>query len=640
MNSHIAGGGLAKKKRQDSQDDQVDKKRLLFLSFSALGVVYGDIGTSPLYALRQCFHSANSVQPNEANILGVLSLIFWALVIVISLKYLVVILRADNQGEGGILALMELVLPGKGRRRGIILVMGIFGAALLYGDGTITPAISVLSAVEGLRVATPFFKPYIIPITLAILLLLFILQKHGSGKVGLVFGPIMMGWFLIIGTTGLLSIIRNLNVLAALSPLYAIRFFIANGTESLFILGAVFLVVTGGEALYADIGHFGRPPIRLAWFGLVLPSLLLNYFGQGALLLDHPSLAVNPFYHLTPDWALYPMVGLATMATIIASQAIISGVFSLTFQALQLGYLPRLRVFHTSEEEQGQIYIPRVNWLLFIATVLVVLGFKSSSSLAAAYGVAVSTTMVITTLLGYMAMRQLWKWHQIAAIVATIFFLTIDLSFFTANMLKILQGGWYPLVAGGLVYLLMSTWIKGTETVASQINDYIQPLKSFVDNLDLRTVKKVPGTAIYMTQSPLSTPPAFIHNIRHNKIIHRRIIFMSVGYKNVPYVRAADRIRIEKIPKGFYRVLVRYGFMNRADIPGVIRIIQNRHFKIDMENTTFFLGRQSFIPSQSTGMTKWRDQLFLFMNRNSERATAYFNIPPDRVFEIGAQIKL
>jgi len=626
-------------KKADPQEKKESKRYLLFLSFSSLGVVYGDIGTSPLYALRECFYGEHSVNPSADNILGVLSLIFWSLILVISLKYLLLILRADNQGEGGILALMQLVLPKKKRKKSLILILGLFGAALLYGDGTITPAISVLSAVEGLKVATPIFKPYILPITLGILLFLFIVQHRGTGKVGLIFGPIMLTWFAVIAATGVTHIIKNTDVLAAANPFHAYRFFKNYGYESLYILGAVFLVVTGGEALYADIGHFGRRPIRLAWFTFVLPCLLLNYFGQGALLLNRGSLISNPFYQLTPRWALYPMVVLSTCATIIASQAIISGAFSLTFQALHLGYLPRMQTRHTSEEEKGQIYIPRVNWLLFTATAAVVLGFQSSSALAGAYGVAVSTTMVITILLGYVAMRDLWNWPKAVAILIAAFFFLIDFSFFSANILKIWHGGWYPLLVAGFVYLLMSTWLKGQETIAFQLKEYTQPLKRFVKDMDLRTVTKVSGTAIYLTRNPLTTPPAFIHNISHNRIIHRRIIFLSVGFKGVPYVPAKDRIHFEKLRQGFYRVLVRYGFMNAPDLQAVIRILQNRHLKIDMEETTFFLGRGTLVPTKSIGMSKWRDKLFIRMARNSERATAYFKLPPDHVLEIGGQIK-
>lgn len=628
-----------KKKNKKNSEDERDTKYLLFLAFSALGVVYGDIGTSPLYALRECFHGKHAVDATPENILGVLSLIFWSLTLVISVKYLIIILRADNQGEGGILALMELVLPTRGWQRTTVLTVGLFGAALLYGDGVITPAISVLSAVEGLKVATPIFKPYIIPITIAILFFLFLAQHRGTGGVGLMFGPVMIVWFSVLGVLGVKSIIQNTEVFAALNPHHAFTFFQDNGFQSLFILGAVFLVVTGGEALYADIGHFGRAPIRLAWFTVVLPGLLLNYFGQGALLLRNGSVAENPFYHLSPTWALYPMVILATCATVIASQAIISGAFSLTFQAFQLGYLPRLQIRHTSEEEPGQIFIPQLNWILFAVTVGIVLGFQSSSNLAAAYGVAVSTTMVITTLLGFVAMRDPWNWRLPLAILLTVFFLIIDLTFFGANMLKIHQGGWFPILGAILIYVVMSTWMQGQKVIARQLKDSTQPIKRFVDNLDRRTVKKASGTAIYLTRSPLSTPPAFVHNLKHNKVLHQTVIFLSVGFKNIPYVASDERVRFEKMEKGIYRVLVRYGFMNRTDISAVVRILREHHLKFDLEDTTFFLGRETLIPSKSIGMSVWRDKLFLLLARNSERATKYFNVPTDRVFEIGSHIK-
>jgi KUP system potassium uptake protein len=626
--------------KTERQKKKESKQYLLLLSFSSLGVVYGDIGTSPLYALRECFYGKHAVSPTVDNVLGVLSLILWSLILIISLKYLLLILRADNQGEGGILALMQLVLPKKKRNKTPILILGLFGAALLYGDGTITPAISVLSAVEGLKVATPVFKPFILPLTLGILFFLFLLQRHGSGKVGMMFGTVMLVWFTVIAVAGAMNIIKNFDVLAAANPLHAFRFFHHQGFKSLFILGAVFLVVTGGEALYADIGHFGRTPIRLAWYTFVLPCLLLNYFGQGALLLNKGASISNPFYQLTPDWALYPMVVLSTCATIIASQAIISGVFSLTFQALQLGYLPRLQVRHTSEEEKGQIYIPYANWLLFAATAAVVLGFQTSSNLAGAYGVAVSATMVITIVLGYMAMRHLWHWPKAAAIPITAFFLITDISFLAANLLKIWRGGWYPLLLAVGVYFIMSTWSKGRKTVDQQLKEYLQPLKGFVKNMDLRKVTRVSGTAIYLTQNPLTTPPAFMHNITRNKIIHSRIIFLSIGFKGIPYVPAKERIHFEKLREGFYRVLVRYGFLNAADFQAAIRIIQNRHLKIDLKKTTIFVGRGTLIPSQSIGMSKWRDRLYILMAKNSAKATTYFNLPPDHVLEIGGQIKL
>jgi KUP system potassium uptake protein len=614
-------------------------KRLLYLSFTALGVVYGDIGTSPLYALRVCFFGPHAVPPASENVFGVLSLVFWSLIVIISAKYLLLVLRADNQGEGGILALMQLVVPKKGRERAVLLALGLFGAALLYGDGSITPAISVLSAVEGLSLATPLFGPWSVAITLAILFLLFLLQRRGTGRVGMLFGPIMLVWFLVLGVSGTAGIMRHPAVLGAVDPLHAIRFFASEGGASLFIVGAVFLAVTGGEALYADLGHFGPAPIRMAWFALVLPCLLLNYFGQGALLLTDPASTINPFFRLMPSWSLYPMVVLATCATIIASQAIISGVFSLSFQAVQLGYLPRMQVQHTSESEQGQIYIAPVNWALFAATASIVTGFGTSSSLAAAYGVAVSTTMVITTILVYLVMQRRWKWPRGLAAGVAALLLALDLTFFSANVLKIDEGGWLPLVLAGIVYLLMSTWSTGKQVIAKQQRGFVRPLRSFMDTIDFRTVKRVPGTAVFLAPSPFMTPPAFVFNMMHNKVMHRRIIFLYVGYKNAPHVRAADRVRAKQLSEGVYRVVVRYGFMDRTDIRAVVRVLDNRRLSLDLEDTTFFVSRDTMIPTKSVGMSPWRDRLFLLMRRNSARAFRYFNLPPERVFEIGAQIK-
>jgi KUP system potassium uptake protein len=614
-------------------------RRRAVLAFTALGVVFGDMVTSPLNALKVCFTGARSVYPSATNVEGVLSLILWSLILVVSFKYLLIVLRADNQGEGGILALTELVLPKKGRQRAFVLGVGLFGAALLYGDGAITPAISVLSAVEGLTLAEPAFASWTAAITIAILFALFLLQSRGTESVGMLFGPVMLLWFLVLGCSGIAGIVRQPAVLAAVDPRYALRFLALQGFPSLFIVGAVFLTVTGGEALYADLGHFGRGPIRIAWFALVLPSLLLNYFGQGALLLADPASAINPFFRLLPDWTLYPLVVLAAAAAIIASQAIISGVFSLSFQAVQLGYLPRLQILHTSESKQGQIFIQPVNWALFAVTAIIVAGFRSSSALAAAYGVAVSTTMVITTALVLLVMRYRWQWPLWAAVPAAGIFFAVDITFFGANMLKIGEGAWLPLAIAAAVYVLMSTWSTGRTVISKQLRQYVRPLRSFVEGVDLRTVKRVSGTAVYLTSSPLTTPPAFVLNVQHNKTMHDRILFLYVGYKNVPHIRAEERIRVQKLPRNAYRVIVRYGFMDRTDIRAVMRVLDNRHLKIDQDKTTFFVSRDTMIPTRSIGMSLWRDHLFLLMRRNSTRVFRYFNLPPERVFEIGAQIK-
>jgi KUP system potassium uptake protein len=621
--------------------DKKSLKYLLFLSLGALGVVYGDIGTSPLYALRECFHGPHAIEVSPLNVLGVLSLVFWSLILVISIKYLILIMRADNDGEGGILALMELVRSDK-KSFGtfFIIAIGLFGAALLYGDGIITPAISVLSAVEGLGIVTPFFNDYILPITLGVLFVLFFVQKKGTRGVGTVFGPIMILWFSSLALLGVGSAVHNPEVFASINPYYAVKFFTENGFHGFVILGSVFLVVTGGEAIYADMGHFGKKPIRLAWFIFVLPSLMLNYFGQGALLLRDTSKANHPFYNLAPEWALLPMVVLSTFATVIASQAVISGAYSLTFQALQLGYLPRMEIQHTSKEERGQIYIPQLNWLMFIAVVALVLSFKTSSNLAAAYGIAVTSTMVITTILAYVAMRKLWGWNKMLAVIVALFFLVIDVSFFGANLLKLLQGGWLPLLLGAFIYLMMTTWHKGRAIVKAEVKKQTQALENFIS--EFLTIRQftIPGTAIYMTRFPKGVPPAIIHNIRHNKILHKQIIMLSILYDKVPFIRSENRIEIHEEAEGFYRVIAKYGFMDATNISDIIRTLQEKGMKINMDNTTFFLGKETIIVTDKPNMSKWRERLFVLMTRNEQRATDFFNIPADRVFEIGTQVEI
>lgn len=606
-----------------------------------MGVVYGDIGTSPLYALRECFNPNHGVLPTETNILGVLSLIFWSLILLISVWYLLVIMRADNDGEGGILALMELVKPSNNKKFifFLIITVGLFGASLLYGDGIITPAISVLSAMEGLTIASPFFEHLIIPLTITILFILFFLQKNGTGKVGVVFGPITLLWFISLGVLGAISTFQNTHILEAINPIYAIQFFYNNGFHGFVILGSVFLVVTGGEALYADMGHFGAKPIRLVWYTIVLPCLLLNYFGQGALLLREPDTIENPFYHLAPEWALYPLVILATLATVIASQAVISGAFSLTQQALQLGYLPRLRIIHTSQDERGQIYIPQLNWLLFIATVILVLQFKNSSNLAAAYGIAVTATMVITSFLAFFAMRK-WRWPLITAIILTAVFISFDLSFFAANSLKILHGGWVPLVLGIAIYFIMTTWNWGRKNLYKKIEEQTQPIERFIDEVMSTRVVTTPGTAIYMSSNPKGTPPALIKNLKHNRILHKQIIVLSIIYQKVPRVNTEETIEIENPADGFYRIVASYGFMDNANIKQIIEILNKKGFTIKIEKTTFFLGRELLIVKDKVGFHRFRKKLFALLSRNSQRATEFFDIPTDRVFEVGSQIEI
>lgn len=571
--------------------------------------------------------------------MGAISLIFWALILVISLKYLLLILRADNDGEGGILALMALVLPKrKSTNKTVILVMGLFGAALLYGDGMITPAISVLSATEGLKIATPFFEPYVVPITIGILIGLFIFQKRGTHGVGMIFGPLILFWFLTLAALGISSILKTPEILAAASPYHAVTFFEANHWHGIFILGAVFLVVTGGEALYADIGHFGKTPIRWAWFTVVLPCLLLNYFGQGALLLRDTSFRVNPFYHLAPEWALYPLVIMATIATIIASQAIITGAFSLTFQALQLGYFPRLKVVHTSSKEEGQIYMPRVNWIIFVGTISLVLAFQTSSRLAAAYGVAVTTTMVITTLLAFVAMRRLWKWKLPVAIAVTLFLLVIDLSFFYANIDKIPDGGWVPLLIAVCIYFVMVTWHKGRRILRAQMGKIMMPKKVFMENLKEKKPVEVPGTAIYFTSSQDWMPPALVKNLKHNKMIHERIITLSVKYKSNPHVPQEKRVTLTKIDGRFFNIVVNYGYMDKTDIPKALGLIEEKDLELNESDVSYYVGRETLIVSSKIGMPIWRDAIFALLSRNSQLATRYFNLPPDQVFEVGSNI--
>ena len=608
-----------------------------------MGIVYGDIGTSPLYALRECFFGAHPVAVSPANVYGVLSLIFWSLVIVVTIKYHVYVLRFDNRGEGGILALMGLVTTDKTRRvalRVATISLGVFGASLLYGDGMITPAISVLSAVEGVEIATPLFKPYVVPATIVILIFLFIFQRRGTAGVGAVFGPIMLFWFATLALLGVRSIVATPSVLKAVNPLHAIRFFIDNGGHGFLILGAVFLVCTGGEALYADLGHFGERPIQIDWFSIVAPSLLLQYFGQGALLIRNANAAHNPFYLLAPRWSLYPLVILATVATIIASQAIISGAFSLTRQAVQLGYLPRMEIIHTSSAEIGQIYIPSVNWALMVATIVLVLGFRSSSNLAAAYGIAVSTTMIITTLLAYLVARQTFGWSRITAGTVTIGFLIVDIAFLAANAFKIAEGGWFPLLVGALVYTLMTTWRRGRSILTRRLTEGTLSPELFVESLRLNPPIRVPGTAVFMHRAPNVIPSALLHSLKHFKALHENVILLSVATEEISHLDASERLRTESLGAGIYRVIGRFGYMEEAAIPELLGMLQKGPPVAPME-TTYFLGRETLVVTgKPSGMATWREKLFAAMVRNAESASRFFHLPPNRVVELGAQIEL
>jgi KUP system potassium uptake protein len=618
-------------------------RHLAILSLAALGVVFGDIGTSPLYALRVCFDAQTGLPITPNTVLGVLSLIFWALMLTISIKYLVFILRADNRGEGGILALMALARPeggGPARSRVGLVILGLFGAALLYGDGIITPAISVLSAVEGVEVVTPLFKPFVVPATAILLVALFMIQRRGTAGVGVLFGPVMTVWFLVIGILGARGILQAPQVLAALNPAHAVSFFLDNKLLAFLALGAVFLVETGGEALYADMGHFGKRPIRLAWFVLVLPCLLLNYFGQGAQLLLNPTSEENPFFWLAPSWAVIPLVVLATAATIIASQAVISGSFSLTRQAIQLGFCPRMLIRHTSEEEIGQIYVPAVNWALMVATIALVVAFKNSDNLASAYGVAVTTTMVITTLLFYVVARERWGWKIWAVFPLTAIFLVVDTAFFSANIIKVEHGGWLPLLIALVLFILMATWKRGRQILGARIEEAVLPLALFLADVGRNPPLRVPGTAVFMTGSPQGVPPALLHNLKHNKVLHERVALLTVLTEEIPTVRADQRLDVEDLGSGLYRLVGHYGFMETANVPKLLEEAGRSGLEFPLMTTTYFLGRETLVPSSRPSMARWREWLFAYMSRNAQSATAFYSIPANRVVELGTQVEI
>lgn len=627
--------------------EQKEKRKnsaLWILCLTALGVVYGDIGTSPLYALRECFFGLHAVSVTHDNVLGVLSLIFWSLVIVVTLKYIVYIIRADNRGEGGILAMMALVnstLRSKKSKKYVFLsVLSLFGAALLYGDGMLTPAISVLSAVEGLTIATPLSSPYIVPITILILVGLFLFQRRGTTGVGVVFGPIILVWFCTIAILGINGIIKYPAVLSAVNPLYGIHFFQQNGFHGYLVLGAVFLVATGGEALYADLGHFGESPIQIDWFSIVGPSLLLNYFGQGALLLIEPQAARNPFYLLAPSWAIYPLLLLATMATIIASQAVITGVFSLTSQAAQLGYIPRVNIIHTSPQEIGQIYIPAANRALMIGTIGLVIAFRTSSNLAAAYGVAIISAMIITTTLSYFVARHYWHWPLPLVLLITGGFFFADTAFFGANFIKVQHGGWFPLLIALIVYNVFTTWKRGRDLLRAKLSQGILTLEEFVKNIQTTKITRVPGTVIFLTANPQATPIALLHNIKHNKVLHEQNFIVTVLTEEIPHVPGKNILEWEEVGEGFYRVIVRYGFMDTPNVPLVLSRLKKDGFKIEPFTATYILSRNTLIPSTKSRMSPWREKLFIFLTRNSSSANEFFKLPANCVIELGMQIEI
>lgn len=621
-----------------------DQSRLGGLALAALGVVYGDIGTSPLYALKEVFGSPHHPVPiTPENVLGILSLVFWAVMAVVSGKYVSFITRADNLGEGGIMALMALALrqekPGS-TGRNVIVILGLFGAALFYGDGVITPAISVLSAVEGLGIVTPALERFVIPLALVVLVALFVIQRHGTASVGRLFGPVMMLWFATLAVLGLANIVAAPGVLRALNPGWAMQFFVANPGLGFLSLGAVVLVLTGGEALYADMGHFGRRPIQIAWFGMVLPALLINYFGQGALLLTNPASVTNPFYLLASGWALYPLVILATMATVIASQAVISGAFSLTLQAMQLGYLPRFQVRHTSESEMGQIYLPAINWLLLAAVIALVLGFKSSSNIAAAYGIAVTGTMLITNLLVFVVARELWGWKLVPTLLCITPFVVIDFAFFSANSIKILAGGWFPLAFGLGVFVLMATWKRGRELLHAKLGQDAIDLAPFIASLALGGATRVPGTAVFMTGRPQGVPRAMLHSLKHYKVLHERMVIVTIRIFDVPHVPEIDRVEVADLGESFWQVTVQYGFKDEPDLPAALALCAHFGLEFEMMDTSFFLGRETLIPRRSREMAYWRVLLFALMFRNASSLTAFFKIPSNRVVELGSQVIL
>jgi KUP system potassium uptake protein len=622
----------------------LQKKYSRYLTIAALGIVYGDIGTSPLYAVRENFVGVHSLPTTITNVLGVISLILWSLILVVTVKYASFVMRADNRGEGGILALMALVthsnseISAKMKRR--LIMLGLLGTALMYGDGVITPAISVLSAVEGLDYVTPAFSDYIVIITICILTLLFIMQRYGTGSIGRLFGPIMLAWFLTLSVTGIYGLLKAPHVLHSLNPLLALRFLFSEGTHSFVTLGSVFLAVTGAEALYADMGHFGNTPIRRGWYWVVFPSLSLNYLGQGALLISSPKEIRNPFFQLVPSELALPLVVIATIATIIASQALISGAFSLTRQAIQLGYLPRQEIRHTSSREIGQIYIPQVNFFLWIAAIALVLHFRNSSGLAGAYGISVSMTMVITTLLLYMTARHVWKWRKSVSLLLLVSFLVVDLAFFFSNSMKLFMGGWIAIAIAMALFTIMSTWASGREILRKHLLSKTRPLEGFINEVEKLGIAKVNGTALYMTGTALTAPMPLVHNVRHNHVIHERLALLTVRTEEIPFVPRGDRVTIGIIGEGIYQVVVRYGFMESPNVPQALASHAER-LQIDPDTTTYFMGRETLVSSKNQEFFKHlREKLFTFLSNNALRATNFYQIPLSQVMEIGVQVEL
>ena len=618
------------------------KSSLAALTLGAIGVVYGDIGTSVLYAVKEVFGSGH-VSLTTENIYGILSIFFWTLTVIVSVKYVALVLRADNNGEGGLVAMLALAsqaVKGSPRLRRVLLIIGIFGTCLFYGDGVITPAISVLSAVEGLEIVSPVFKTYVIPLTLVILFGLFAVQKRGTTGIGKFFGPITVVWFVVIAVLGIVHIAANPMILLALNPYYALRFMWLQPGTTFIILGAVVLCVTGGEALYADMGHFGKKPIRLAWFLVVMPALTLNYFGQGALLISNPAAVKNPFYMMAPEWALLPLVILATMATVIASQALISGAFSVTKQVIQLGYLPRLQIMHTSVKDTGQIYLPLVNWGLFVAIVLAVVMFRSSSNLAAAYGIAVCTDMLITTILTFFVIRYHWKYPLILCIGATGFFFIVDLAFWASNLLKLFEGGWFPLMIGGAVFTLMVTWKEGRHMLSVKLRTDAIDLKSFLEAVFVSPPLRVDGTAVFLTAERGTVPNAMLHNLKHNKVLHEHNLFVTVRNHEVPWIGLDKRLEIESLGHDCWQVMVHYGFKNDLDLPKALQEIKGRGCELEEMTTSYFLSRDTVIPTMGGGMSQWREKIFAQMHHNASGAADFLKLPNNAVVELGSKIEI
>ncbi|ALL65602.1 Kup system potassium uptake protein [Paraburkholderia caribensis MBA4] len=627
-----------------TDNSHVPKQPLPSLAVAAIGVVFGDIGTSPLYSLKEAFSPSHGIPLTESSILGVISLLFWAIIVVVSIKYVMFVMRADNNGEGGVLALMALSLRSfdtKSRAAGLLMMLGIFGACMFYGDAVITPAISVMSAVEGLELAAPKLSHLVLPLTMVILVLLFWIQRHGTAMVGRLFGPIMVLWFVTLAVLGLSHIVQAPEVIKALNPYYAFSFMSAHLLQAYVVLGSVVLVLTGAEALYADMGHFGAAPIRCAWYSLVMPSLVLNYFGQGALLMHNPKAIENPFYLLAPDWALLPLVVLSTVATVIASQAVISGAYSLTSQAIQLGYVPRMKILHTSELAIGQIYVPVVNWMLLFIILCIVIAFKSSDNLAAAYGIAVTATMVITTILASVVMVKVWNWNKgvVALIIGAL--LMVDLGFFGANLLKVAEGGWLPLGIGALLFFLLMTWFKGRMIVKERTAADGIPLMPFVQGLLAHPPHRVSGTAIYLTGSATLVPVSLLHNLKHNKVLHERTIFLTFITRDIPYVEDKDRLTVKDVSGGLFLVKAAYGFNETPDVKAVLEQISVSHdMSFELMDTSFFLARETVVPTQLPGMSVWRERVFAWMHQNAAKPTDFFSIPANRVVELGTKIEI